>query len=315
VIAPADVITGVSSGATTTITSVDLSPDMVPELNNTTWLILDFEKDLGFSVTNELSPTGGRLAMLDELGAERNIGRAPGETDDAYRQRIATLPDTVSPNAIRRAVNRVLSPLGAAVCLREVGLELFRGMFFDGDPLNLDRRVGFAFDLASVLVGGAIVGSFFEGERVKQVHGSGQIATGRALIDHSTGIFMGIDVTEGDFVAVPAELIVGERSGAACAPAVVTGGLSPFDRFRVDLDYLEFRAFFLLGVPPLSTGEFGLAFDAGPSNAFDASPFLAFMDGFPVGAAITYRAIWQDIDKRRAGGVGFDLYIETLGCF
>jgi hypothetical protein len=315
VIAPADVITGVSSSATTVISSIDLSPDMTPELNTATWLILDFEKDLGFSVTNELSPTGGQLPMLDELGAERNIGRSPGEADDAYRKRIATLPDTVSPNAIRRAVNRVLAPMGSAVCLREVGLELFRGMFYDGDPLNLDRRVAFAFDLASVLVGGVIVGSFFEGERVKQVHGSGAISIGRALIDHSTGIFMGIDVGEGTFVAVPAELIVGERSGATIAPAVVTGGLSPFDRFRLNLDYLEFRAFFLLGVPPLGIDEFGIAYDAGPHNAFDASPFLAFTDGFPVGAAITYRAIWQDIDKRRAGGVGFDLVVETLGCF
>jgi hypothetical protein len=84
----------------------------------------------------------------------------------------------------------------------------------------------------------------------------------------------------------------------------------PDDRFKVALDYTDFRAFFLIGVPPLGLGEFGAAYDIGSSNAYDAAPYLAFYDGFPLTAAAIYRAIWQEIYRARGGGVGFDLYLE-----
>lgn len=88
----------------------------------------------------------------------------------------------------------------------------------------------------------------------------------------------------------------------------------PADRWKVLVDYLEMRAFFVLGVPQYSFGEFGMAYDAGFSDAFDAAPWLAFFDGSPVTAAILYRSIWQAVDKAKAGGVGFDLYFERHGC-
>ncbi len=85
----------------------------------------------------------------------------------------------------------------------------------------------------------------------------------------------------------------------------------PQDAYKLNLDYIEFRAFFLLGVPPSDLGEFGVAFDSGSSNAFDAAPWLSFMDGFPLTAASIYRTVWQEVSRVKAGGVGFDLVLDT----
>jgi hypothetical protein len=62
--------------------------------------------------------------------------------------------------------------------------------------------------------------------------------------------------------------------------------IRPQDRFKLMMDYLEFRAFFLVGVPTLD-----------PSIAPDV-----------------YRAVYNSIATSKAGGVGFDLYIEDIGC-
>jgi hypothetical protein len=48
--------------------------------------------------------TGGAAPMLDALGGDLGQPRLPGETDAAYRYRLRTLPDVVTPNAVRRAV-------------------------------------------------------------------------------------------------------------------------------------------------------------------------------------------------------------------
>lgn len=84
----------------------------------------------------------------------------------------------------------------------------------------------------------------------------------------------------------------------------------PKQRFLLELDYTEFRAFFLLGVPKLGLGEFGFAYDQGGFNAYDATPYLDFYDGFPATAAAIYRTLWQAIYEGKAGGVGFDLVQE-----
>jgi hypothetical protein len=54
-------------------------------------------------VRNDAPADGlGRPRTLDALGAERRLPRQTGETDSNYRNRIRTLPDTVSPAAIKR---------------------------------------------------------------------------------------------------------------------------------------------------------------------------------------------------------------------
>jgi hypothetical protein len=242
----ATAVTGVLSGATATLDTVHQSPDMVAEQHHVPpgasgagWRVVLWGDDLGFVISNTASPTGGKSAMLDELGDERRIYRQPGELDTSYRKRISRVADKISPNAIRRIANSVFTNIGAQAYLREVGQAKFTGLFFDGDASSTDPTIAFPFDL--------------------------------------------------DF------------------------GARPQDRFKLVVDYLEFRAFFLIGVPPVPLGDFGCAFDAGTCNAFDASPFLAFFDGSAVMSAIYYRETWAAVDDARAAGVGFDLYVEDIG--
>jgi hypothetical protein len=89
------------------------------------------EVDLGFD-WRQLDPTldaawvhattafvGGALATLDVLGNERGLPRLEGEGDVAYRRRIRTLPDVLTPGAIRRAVADYLAGTGATFELLE----------------------------------------------------------------------------------------------------------------------------------------------------------------------------------------------------
>lgn len=243
---PGNPIVGTLTAASATVDTIDVSPDMVNEAPDNppgsvgaAWTILPWTT-LGIEVTNPDYPTGGVAPMLDELGEERAIFRSAGEGDDSYRERIAKVADTVSPNAIRRIGNRIFATYGATMCLREVGLEKLRGFFFDGDPSSNDPAVAFAFDL--------------------------------------------------DFAA------------------------RPQDRFKVVLDYTEMRAFFMIGVPPMPLPEFGFGYDEGLINAHDSNPWLSFYDGFPITTAILYRTAWQAIEKARAYGVGFEIYLESNGC-
>lgn len=310
-----DMVTGAQSGAVTTVDAIDQAATMVAETNTASWEVQEWGTDLGVAVTNPSSPSGGRAPVLEELGAERDVARASGESDESYRQRIHALPDVVSPNAIRRTANRILAPYGLAACLREVGLALLRGLLLDGDPLNTDPAVAYACDFDHVTLSGAPVGTFIEGELVTQTSGSGVVASGRACVTapNPSPTLTGVARVEGTFqVGLP---IVGQVSGATMAVVGVSGGLRPEDRFKVLLDYEEFRAFFMIGVPLLTLGDFGTAFDVGASNAFDVSPYFAFFDGFPLTAATIRSAIWRAVDKARAGGVGFDLYVERIGCF
>lgn len=233
-------LTGSGSGAVTTVGVIDEQPALTVETNTASWRVLDWAVDLGVVVTNPESPTGGRTPMLDALGAERLVFRSPSESDDSYRERVSTPADTVAPNAIQRAMNRVLAPFGQTGCLREVGSEKFVGFFYDGDPTSVDPAVAFAYDL--------------------------------------------------DF---------DER---------------PEDRFKLMLDYAEFRGFMMIGVPSSGLGEFGFAYDESPYGAYDASPFPDFYDGFPTIEAATFRAVYDAVNAAHAGGVGFVLYREDIGC-
>lgn len=59
--------------------------------------------DPSILVRNDADADGlGRPPTLDVIGGERGLPRQPGEADQSYRSRIRTLPDTVSPAAIRR---------------------------------------------------------------------------------------------------------------------------------------------------------------------------------------------------------------------
>lgn len=222
---------GSVSGAQLAILAIVLDPLLLPDAN-ATWAMVSWVTGFGLAVTNDVSPAGGRSGMLDALGRERNLDRAPNEGDASYAERIHQIADTITPNAIRRAGNRILEPYGLAICLREAGQALLPGFFFDHDAFDYDFTV------------------------------------------------------------------------------------APQLRNRVWFSYKDMRAYFRVGVPFVDWGEFGFAWDVGPNPAYDltGTPYFTFFDGFAWQAAVLYSTIYQAISEVIAGGVGFDLYVERIGC-
>lgn len=301
------VITGIVSGATMTVRTRLRSELFVAETATAEWRILSWAGDWGLTVTNVTSPSGGRAGWLDELGAERNIHRAPGEGDDTYRKRVATPADVVTPNAVRRALTRALGAF--PWCFREVGTDLLPGWFFDFD----------AFDYDSFQLPGALLSGVFDpNERVVLE----QYDTGPLLVKTvgyfgkiAGGFFTFVRVSNQppSIIAPATHRVRGLSSGAIFdvtgSPVISVSVVN--NRFRVLLDYASFRAYFLVGLPRLGIGEIGFAYDAGPMNAFDAP---VVFDGFPAGARVVYARTRQAIDETRAGGVGFDLYLTDEAC-
>jgi hypothetical protein len=203
------------------------------------WRLLSWE-ELGLSCANLTAPAGGASPELDMLGDERGVRRSPGEPDSIYRQRVERLPDVVSPNAIKRAANRVLAPYGIDACLREVGdIDVrFPGIFYDTPDLSGPNAYYY----------------------------------------------------DADPVAHPSE------------------------RFKVYVDYLEMRAFFLITVPRGGLGEFGFGWDQGYLPFYDSFPYLSFFDGFPVTTSVLYRSVWNAVERARAGGVTWALVPDQYGC-
>ena len=317
-------IVGVQSSATFPVEDVTDTGKLTPELETAAWRIVPWAEGMGLCIANTGVATPGAIGVLDALGAERGIDRAPNEDDDSYRKRIAEIADVVSPNAIRRIGNRIWAPWGAEICLREVGSALLPGLYCDGSPGNPLDLSRYAYDFDGLLMSGAKVGEFFDGELVVQDNG-GTHTTARVTstlvaapigspVPHPGVLTLEVANVRGPGFQVGLP-IVGDVSGAVFTPAAIQYGLRIEDRFKLNLNYTEFRAFFLIGVPPSSLGEFGVPFDAPhPYNAFDAAPYLVFFDGFATTAAELYRATWQSIDRARAGGVSFDLYQESIGC-
>ncbi len=226
-------IVGSQSGATGNITGT-ARPSALAAASNVSWVVLDWELDVGLSVTNPQLFDGGRLPVLEELGAERGVLHASGEPEEGYRRRVANAADVVSPNALQRAANRILADYGGRGCLREVGSTKLPGLFFDVDPDgNPDHA--FAFDM--------------------------------------------------------------------------DGALRIGDTYKVLLDFTEFRAFFLMGVPLFGLGDFGAYADTDPG--FDGE---AYLDGYALTDASLHSAVYSSLTGVKAGGVGFDLYIESSGC-
>jgi hypothetical protein len=328
-------ITGQTSGMVVTISAVDQNPSIIPEIGVTGWRVLNWFSDLSLTVTNALQPTGGVYPMLDGIGADKNLPRLPGETDAQYAKRISTIADVVTPNAIKRALNRTLGSI--PWCLREVGYPLLPGFFYDDIGSSL---VNF-YDIDAVTVTGTPTGNFINGERVIQVQG-GVVVRGRALTQNAlpstpfvpgqagtTGnpgaaSFVGVAGIQGGslgtFTIIAGTPIVGTVSGATIIPATVAGGLLPQNRWKVYFDYQTFRAFFIVGVPNLDFGDFGFFWGAGNGsyglqNFFDLpGGFDNFYDGFPVSTESIYEQVYANVDTIRAGGVFWELVIADTPC-
>ncbi len=110
-------------------------PDlMAADSGSVTWKLRDFA-DLGVQISECDAFTGGRDNDLWVLGDDRGVYQQIGEDDDTFRQRAARLLDVVSPAAIRRAVDRILSPYGYRGDAFDVGNGL-TGLFLDVDFLD-----------------------------------------------------------------------------------------------------------------------------------------------------------------------------------
>ena len=345
---------GLESGATGTAWSIASSGAFVPEapvagVGGGAWRILDWFGDWGLSVTNALSPSGGRAGWLDELGAERNVNRSPAEGDESYRARVATPADVVSPNAIKRTLNRALGPI--SWCFREVGTPGLRGIFFDGtdEPPSLvpGRGQNDAYDEDAIyftgLAGWSFDGSwawdmgpaFFNGYD-GEFGSVGSLAFQEPMVLEEGDLFwakgfFGRMLPAAPGLATLAMIWRGGRLPASVAGfrlrGLYSGGIfepSSFvdhrqtaRRYRVWLDYARFRGYFLITVARLGGGEFGMAYDAPPAQKWGydlPSPFWAAFDGYPVSAADLYRAAWNAVDAARAGGVLFEFAQDDGAC-
>jgi hypothetical protein len=79
------------------------------------WAVATYA-ELGVSLAQDYTPagdiTGGLTGTLDAIGSDRRLGRAPGELDGSYRERIAALPEIITPNAIKNITGRILDQRG-----------------------------------------------------------------------------------------------------------------------------------------------------------------------------------------------------------
>lgn len=328
---PANTATGMTSG-TSVSTDVSLtSPVFIPEAppggggpGGASWRVLDWVTDLGLTSTNVLRPLGGRLGMLDAIGYERDLPRLTSELDDDYAQRMWQVSDVVTPNAIRRALNRV-GP--GPWCLREAGTALLPGFFFDridagGDFYDYDV-LQFTVAMAPPL---PIVPDFFqEPVEIRDAAGLVKVSGYVGRLDVG-GVFTMIRKKGQGTLRVPFSIVAGDvlvgLVGGWSTPLDISQPFNPVGlpqdkRFQFYLDYEQFRGFMLIGAPRRETGEFGFCYDQHPFNAYDLpAPYRTFYDGMAMGAddAAFYKRAWQAVDKVRAGGVGFELYVEDGTC-
>ena len=75
--------------------------------------------DVGFSVEQPDALDGGQTGYLDAIGFDRNTPRQTGEGDEQYRDRLCNLSDVISPAAIIRICESIMSPLGLGCILKE----------------------------------------------------------------------------------------------------------------------------------------------------------------------------------------------------
>lgn len=77
------------------------------------WSMVPPYGDPTVTMTQLSDAVGGQSSVLNMHGADRGLPRQPNENTAVYRNRISTLPDTVSPDAIERYLSATLSPLFA----------------------------------------------------------------------------------------------------------------------------------------------------------------------------------------------------------
>jgi len=130
--------------------------EVLPGEIDTIWRIpnvaqVDPVMDPNMQVRQILPTAGGRAACLDGLGNDLNVPRLDQESDAQYKLRIRETPDTISPLALKRGINRIVQAIDptATVEIREVGSADFPGFYFDaGSSLDSPQvpANNYAFD-------------------------------------------------------------------------------------------------------------------------------------------------------------------------
>jgi hypothetical protein len=113
---PRRIVDVVQTGATVTVRvdgPVLLGGPFVAEVEE--W------EDLGLTVDQPDATSGGRHGWLDAIAYDRGLFRQLGETDEQLRARVASLDDVVSPGAVIRLCDRLLTPAGIPWRLIEAG--------------------------------------------------------------------------------------------------------------------------------------------------------------------------------------------------
>jgi hypothetical protein len=310
---------GSVSGATGTYNATVFLPAVITDSANlTAWAVLDWALDLGLTVTNPLSPAGGRVGMLDAIGFDRNLPRNVGESDAAYRQRVHQVADTITPNAVRRMLNRVLG--NTNWCFRETGSALLPGFFADRDASDYNALLltGNYASGPPNFVDPTATASFQERLELRDVNGLLKTRGFMGAIGSHALTFIptdGAGSRDQPYVFAAGDQVISLFSGAKFTVTGVTPNTQyPLRRYRVDLDYLDFRAFFLVSLPAGGAGDFGISYDNSPNGFYDAAQLSNFYDGFAATSAMLYKRLWQALDGIRAGGVVVDFDIAMTPC-
>ena len=104
----------------------------------------------GLQVQQVADAYGGCAPVLDQLGDDRGIDRAAGESDTNYKKRARALPDTISPAAMRRHLDAIFYPAKLHYDLIETWQSKYQSCW--NAPLNagnhplFGQRVNFAYN-------------------------------------------------------------------------------------------------------------------------------------------------------------------------
>lgn len=115
----------------------DLALDDPADAGKTLLVEVEEWADLGLTVSQPDPIAGGVGDALGAIGNDRRQGKVPGESDEAFRRRLCDLGDTISPNAIVRIVDGILSPKGVAFEFKETGdVDSLMGFTWDVHPYD-----------------------------------------------------------------------------------------------------------------------------------------------------------------------------------
>lgn len=298
---------GQSSSTTANVTGAEGFPDLVSDAD-VSWRILDWVTDWGVVCSNEQSPSGGRAPTLDALGRERSIDRSPSEATEPYRARVSQPADTVTPNAIKRAIARVIGQV--PYCFRESGTPMDQnpkvvGMFFDKDPYDPES---YAIDIPSHPT------TFETYEKVLFTDSTGTTTHGIGRWLGYSPAGLGLFLLDSGSFLKSGDYAVGLRTSTVAQVGLpVPTSVSKW-RWRRWLSFENFRGYFFVGLPFNRKSDFGFAYDHHPHGAYDASPRNNFFDGFSRVDQQMYKALRQELDRVKLGGVGFQIYIESGDC-